>query len=191
MMKRTLLMGLVGAAWLAVAGAEPAHAATAEGTILTNTASLSMNSGPYSWIQYECSYAATATVLIIPPPRLVLSKQVTADGTYRDQFIAGAGAVLTYRLCAKNDTVTVASGVVMTDRMPAGMAFDSAPSDWTGGNYYTGAAPTLTTASGAALPPATAGWPAAGTAGPLYLRWTVSAIDSFKSVCVTFRVTIQ
>ncbi len=191
---RKIAIGLTCAAWLGMCTG-PAHAATATGTILTNTASMYVITPPTTippLTRYDVSYSATATVEVIPPPQLLVTKRVTADGTYLDRFVAGAGAVVTFRICARNDTVTVANGVVLTDIMPAGMTFESAPVDWTGDNYYTGTAPTLAIASGTPPPPPTAAaWPTTGTAGPQVLRWTVSAIDSFKSVCVTFQARIQ
>ncbi|MFZ5561378.1 MAG: OmpA family protein [Pseudomonadota bacterium] len=61
---------------------------------------------------------STSAALVVPVTGLVLQKQVSRQE-------AAAGDFLQYRLTLRNSTASAASAIVLSDRLPAGMRFES------------------------------------------------------------------
>lgn len=176
-------LGLVVAALLGLGGV--AHGATANGTLITNTATITMWSGPIDQIGYELTYVAEATIRVITP--------VTSLLKYADRGTASSGATVTFYICINNERMTADGSVwnvVIIDRMPNGMGFISANLD----NYGTGIAagsPMYGGALGTINTTYTAGTnPPVGQIAPLYMRWKMDMVGPMKSACVTFRATV-
>jgi uncharacterized repeat protein (TIGR01451 family) len=186
-----------------------AEAMTACQSLITNVATATMSSGPWEFIEYDVSYNATAAVRIKCPASLILSKFADVVGTVNDAahgdehgttVIASTGSTVKFTICAVNTLAFSVWGITITDKLPDNVAFVDMDATWAAGNYYQptvpGPAPTPSIRySYNNTWPGTAGAPAAGQGGPLYLRWTLPYIGwtgggGVKSACLTFRVQI-
>ena len=167
-----LVMGLSGGV---------AHAATAEGTLLTNTVTITFWSGPLSGqIPYEVSYNSTATVRIIKP--VVYLSKVASSG------VVSVGGTVTFAVCADNARNDSILNVTMYDVVPNGLMFDH----WNVVDTNTSVAPPATTRSWSV---SLAGpWNAAepiGQPGPFYIKWVVPRVDILRQACVTYAAVVQ
>jgi len=181
---RRLASGVLAALMLLASGG--AQASTAIGTILTNIVSATMWDGPLSGNNYEVSYNSTAYVTVIPPARFEFLKSVNLT-------MASSGATVVFSICVNNGANTSVCNLTLTDRIPNYMAFVGTPTNWAYPNYNLSNPPpaTVTVSNGAnPVPGMTAGAPAAGQAGPWYLRWTFSYVGPGKSACVTYAASI-
>jgi len=158
-----------------------AHAGSACGALITNTAMLTMWSGPVDQIGYVLTYAVTAVVRVVCP--------VVSMTKYANRNVAAVGSTVTFFICVINDRADSIWNVTVTDRMPMSMGFWS----WSTGNYNITSggpyainqawAPTLTGVYSTTAP-------AGGTIGPLYMRWRIERIGPAKSACVTYQATV-
>jgi len=176
---------------LALTAPRPAQAAaTACGTIITNTAMITMWSGPIDQIGYEVSYGVTSTVMIICP--------ITAIRKYAVPQEVSSGGAVTFYICVDNQRMSADGSVwnvTITDRLPYGLAMDQVSLAQM--NAYNYGVPALagtdiSWASSLAGPWTT--WatpPGAGQVAPFYIRWRVSSIGTLKSGCVAFHATVQ
>src|SRR6185503_8748754 len=80
---------------------ETGQAATVCGTLITNVAASNMSSGFPDFVNYEVSYNATCTVMVLCAPVVALRK--FANGGYVTE--AAAGATVTFAICIENQTV--------------------------------------------------------------------------------------
>jgi uncharacterized repeat protein (TIGR01451 family) len=185
---RAVRISLIIAAALLLAP-RAAFAATSCGTLVTNTATITMWSGPIDQIGYTLSYNVTATVKIICP--------ITAVNKYAKPQVVSSGGVVTFYICIDNQRMSADGSVwnvTVTDRLPYGMALDIA--SMTLDNYGVGALANTDIAwspNGAAN-----SWtlwstsaPPAGQAAPFYLRWRIPRIGVLASGCVSYRATVQ
>src|SRR5438046_2984693 len=83
---RAMSLGL--ALLVALAAGRASAAATVCGTIITNVAAAAMGSGFPAFVQYEVSYNATCTVMVLCAPVVQLRK--FANGGYLTEGAAGS-----------------------------------------------------------------------------------------------------
>lgn len=177
-----------------------AGAMTTCGTVITNVVSATMHSGPPEFVEYAVSYAATAKVVVACPPSLQMYK-------YTSFSVASSGTTVKFTICVVNETMDSVWGVVVTDRVPDGMAYVDMDTSWAAGaygagvtdNYYTpkamaGGPPgaTISWDSGADFNPYQSGTtpPPAGQGGTIYLRWTLAYVGPVRSACLTYRARV-
>ena len=181
--------GLGLAFLLALAGSRADAGATVCGTIITNVAAAAMGSGFPAFVQYEVSYNATCTVMVLCAPVVQLRK--FANGGYLTE--GAAGATVTFSICVENQTADTVWAVSMTDKLPDNMTFVDAG---TGGAYdltapNLGAAALVSASTVALLTTAPLGsTPGAGQGVNYYMRWTYPGIGPQKSACVVYRAKI-
>jgi hypothetical protein len=159
-----------------------AMAATSCGAVITNTATITMWSGPIDQIGYEVSYNVTATVRVICP--------VTAVLKYARPAEVAATGVTTFYICIDNQRMSSDGSVwnvTVTDRLSDGMGFVA----FNPQSYVIGGGAVLTSSWAASLAgPWTVGSPVAGQQDPLFLRWVISYVGTLKSGCVTFSASV-
>ncbi len=177
-------MGLALGGLLVWLAAGRSFAATAAGTIITNVATATMNSGFPYYAVYNVSYNATATFIVLPNPVVALQK-------WADHVQAGAGCTVTFQVCVQNQTQDTAWNVTITDQLPANMGFvlwNLSPPGFDNTNPNLGApVPSYATALTGTWSTAA---PAAGTTAPLYLRWVFPGIGPTKSACAAYAASI-
>ena len=182
-------MGLGLACVLALAAGRASAAATVCGTLITNVASAGMSSGPPAFVQYEVSYNATTTVLVLCAPVVQLRK--FANGGFLTE--GSAGATVTFSICVENQTADTVWAISVTDKLPDNMTFV----DWGVGGAYDLTAPNLGATrqvSAATVAGLTAAVdnvaPPAGQGVNFYMRWTYPGVGPQKSACVVYRARI-
>ena len=176
------LTRIIIASALASALPRVAQAATSCGAIITNTATITMWSGPIDQIGYEVSYNVTATVKVICP--------VTAVLKYARPAEVAASGVTTFYICIDNQRMSADGSVwnvTVTDRLSDGMGFVA----FNPQSYIIGGGAILTSSYATSLAgPWTVGTPAGGTQDPLFLRWVINYVGTLKSGCVTFSASV-
>jgi len=184
-----------------------AGAMTTCGSLVTNVATCTMWSGPPDFTPYEVSYNATAAVRIKCPASLRVAK--FADLPYNNgggTIVASTGTTVKFTICVINELTFSVWGVTVNDKLPDNIMFVDGDSTWNTageyGNYYTTVVPGPAPApdirnSNNNTWPGTAGYPAYGQTGAMYIRWTFPSVGwcgpsgaGMVSACMTFRVKI-
>jgi len=165
----------------------PVQAGAACGSIILNTATVTLWSGPIDQIGFALTYNASAQVTVICP--------VVLPWKYADRAVASAGSTVTFWVCVNNMYMDVDGSVwnvTMTDRLPYGMGLDVAGMG--SANWGVGALVATDMAWSASPAGPWTLWstpPPAGQAAPLWLRWRVPRVGPLTSGCVSYRATIQ
>jgi len=169
--------------------AQPGQAATAWGTLITNVATITMNSGFPDFVAYSMTYNMTCAVPVgIPAPTLSFEKTVSPTSM-------GSGGTLTYTLWITNSGPwDSAFNVHVIDIIPGVsgvMAYTPGQDNWVDGTP--GATVTLGHGS---QPPwngfLTQYWTEcpAGQTGPYGIRWIVSMIGPGKSALLCWKARV-
>ena len=177
-----------------------AGAMTTCGTVITNVVSATMHSGPPEFVEYTVSYAATASVVVACPPAIQMYK-------FTNYSVASSGTTVKFTICVVNETTDSVWGIVVTDRLPDGMAWVDMDQNWAPGDYGAGVTDNYYTPTGLAggPPGATISWdsgsdfdpyqsgtspPPAGQSGTIWLRWTLAYVGPTRSACLTYRARV-
>ena len=192
MRKHAVILALL----LAVAGR--ADAMTSEGTLITNLSTASYWSMDGS--KYRLTYSSTANVLVMNP--MVHLKKVASPS------MQCSGGTVTFCIYVINTSLmSSAFNVTVEDIMPGfgtdGFAYliptavFGSRGEWNpqGATIVYGYRPTNFGANNwwvgtFAGDPEGDGEPAAGTAGPYYIRWNISVVGPNRSMMVCFRATV-
>ena len=163
--------------------AETGPALTVTGTVITNVASVTGH-GPRLFgkcVDYEISYAVTATVLVEDPTQLVLDVHKTVTPS-----VQGSGGTLSYRVVVHNPSHATAYMITITDRLPDGVAYvGSSYMSWNGGSFGT-----WYESHGSTTNPMSGGEPAEGQTAPYYLRWVLTQLGTVRTAWIGFEVRI-
>ena len=170
-MKRSIFLALV----VAVLG-RGVHAATADGTLITNVATATFSTptgGPFA-----VTFGATATVIVLSP---CVALQKVADTT-----VQAAGGTVTYTLWVVNCSAAMSAfNILVTDKLPDNMAYDAPRGTFGNGGAWS----SFESATGG---PTTyvAGTPPAGQVTPYYLRFLLDILGPSKSAYVKYSAVI-
>jgi uncharacterized repeat protein (TIGR01451 family) len=178
---RPLAAGALAVAML-LASPRGGGAATADGVMITNSASLTAywgSSGLSYGMRYTISFNVTV-MTIVATPSTVVQKTVSPA-------IANAGETLTYTIWFVNTSpFGSAFNIIANDPLPANVNYDAWRGMWNGGtggtwfNQYS--ADNVVFFSGN---------PAQGQAAPCYLRFTMNMLGPKASAFTSYSVTIQ
>lgn len=190
-------LGLAALVWSAVAP-RPVAAMTADGALITNTASASWYFGIGSVLSwgatttgnlggnspalaaaggFSVSYVASANVLVNCP--VIGIQKIGAP------FSQAPGGTVSFTLCVVNTGSTSAFRLSITDRLPDNMETANPPAyaSWGGGTWTSSySSDNVGYANGI---------PGNGQNAPYYLRWVVDPLGPQKSACVTYYTVIQ
>ena len=177
------LLRFAAAAALAAAITGRAHAGSACGSLITNTATVTMWSGPVDQIGFVLTYNVTAVVQVLCP--------VVSMVKYANRDMASVGSTVTFFICIVNDRNDSIWNVTITDRLPRNMGFW----DWNTANYNatTGGPWTVNQAystAGLGGPWNRAVAPNQGQGADLWMRWRIQMIGPARSACMTYRATV-
>jgi uncharacterized repeat protein (TIGR01451 family) len=166
----------IGLAAAAIGFAGRAGAMTADGTLVTNVASITFRY--WSGASFGVSFNLTATVLTTNP---CLTAQKTAS-----PMVQASGGLLTFTLWVINCSPTMSAfNINVTDRLPNNAVMGANLSAWnggSGGSWYP-ASGTNNTTWAPNVPPA-------GQGVPYFLRYVLDQIGPSKSGFVSFTVSV-
>jgi len=158
--------------------AGPARSLTSDGTVITNIATITLNTT--AGAPLTVSYCATATALVLNPCAKIL-KSVSPT-------TQSAAGTLTYRVWIASCSDAVSSfNVTVTDRLPSNVLYADSYVVWNG--LTAGASWSVYRSSDNVS--YSAGEPNVGQASPYYLRWIYSLMGPNKSAYIEYAVKIQ
>lgn len=165
--------------WLALSAglAGQVHAMSAEGLLLTSSASLTYAST--AGVPYEMSYAATANALVSNPCITVAQ--------HSDPMVANAGGLVQFSIAFSNCSGFASSyNLVATELVPDNMAY-------AGGREVLSPGPGGVWAMSWKTPlsPWTNGPAPTGQGGPVYLRWCLTMLGIGKTAFVGYGARIR
>lgn len=155
-----------------------ASAMTADGTLVTNAATITCMSS--NGLGFSVSFALTATVVVNNP---CIAGQKLTNPTAQS-----AGGLLTYTIWVVNcSCMSSAFNATVTDRLPDMVAMSNpSPTSWNGNSggvwYNSNSANSATWAAGA---------PAVGQTTACYLRFVLDQLGPCRSAYVAFTVSLQ
>jgi len=158
----------------AVICAGRAHALTADGSLMTNTATATFTT--ISGLRYEVSYLATDTVLICNP---LVAYYKTATPT-----VTAPNGTVVFTLCVVNSSITTSAlNLTIEDVLPDNMEYiNPSYTEWPAGWQESFAA--------VQAGPYAAGQPINGQDGRFYLRWSIQIIGPRASGCITYTARV-
>ncbi len=162
-------LGLIAGLAMSLAVPGMTLGATADGVLITGTASATYTTKLSGGLPMTISYGATVTVMVATP--------VVAFAKVANPSMQASGGVVTFCISYSNrGGLASAFDVTITDVMPDNMRFVA------GGNSDGGTSDGAGTVYGAwataVAGPWTAGtWPNNGQAGPVILRWQIDVLS--------------
>ena len=157
-----------------------AHALTADGAVMTNTAYATFSGIAGLSVGYRTTYNATERVLICNP---IIHYSKVATPT----MVIPTGTVV-FTLCIINNSATTSAfNMVVSDKLPDNMSY-AAPSLGT----WPAPAPTMSWAAAMAGPWTNGAEPPNGQLNPFFMRWTFPLIGPGpgRSACVQYTARV-